>query len=672
MASFSYWSERLLPWLIHAVLLAPSIPLALPRLGVLVDTTAIFRLLAWVACVCAVVVAVRAGIRLRRTPITLSLAAIFLALLLSTLFAVDRYRAVWGDVTRQEGLFHAWALFAFGYASLVAFRNRVVFYRHLQMTVAVSLFFGAWAAVSPIIDFFLLGGDTPSQRLWGVYVNPLFFGDVMLISACLALVCVWNSTRVAQRLLFGAASIGLGVMSVFSGSRSNVLSILAVLWCLAFIVIRIRWRWSFVRILLATFLAGGIVFGTAVATHSATRFSAPLLSRITNVSLADQRLSIWRLQMPGIFERPFFGWGPEGQLISYYRHFDPDLYAQTFEIFDRAHTMFLDVVVTGGLVLLFSVILFLISLFRFLWKQLLNKQETILFVGVMCAVVAHLVYLQFVFDSIFSWIILIPFVAGACAPYMFEARPFWRPHFIMGGIGAVALFCVMTTVVVPVFAFYQSRTAYLAFKRAPQAGGQLYMQSYNLRSVVSTEVAKMFGTAVREAIDHGDRSADIQSIGVLTQSVLAREAAVHPWDPSIPMAQARLFEALEVGFPGSAQPVRALLMATIIRHPWRMEPLQMLALRELRDGRLENAEALLRYTINLNREVGEPYLQLAAVLARAGRVDEARAMVGIGAREDYNISLQALRMYGAIVRSPRTATEIDTRGVMESGNMSAQ
>lgn len=670
-ASFSYWAERLLPWLIHATLLAPCIPLALPRLGVLLDTTAIFRLLAWGAGVCAVAVAMHAGLRLRRTPIMVSLVSIFLALLLATVLAVDRYRALWGDVTRQEGLLHAGALFAFGYASLVAFRNRHALYRHLQLTVAISLFFGIWAVVSPLIDFFVFAGDVPSQRLWGVYVNPLFFGDVMLISACIALVCAGNDTRRAQRVLFSVTSIGLAVMALFSGSRSILLSGLAILWCLVFFVIRIQKRWSMTRILIGTLLVGGMVLIIAGVVHSITHTSFPLLSRITSVSFTDQRLSIWRLQVPGIGERPFFGWGPEGQLLSYYRHFDPNLYAQTFEIFDRAHNIVLDLLVTGGIVLLISTILFVFTLFQFFWKQLSVGRERILILGALCATVAHVVYLQFVFDSIFSWTVLVPLIAGACAPYFFEPHVHRRPRLSVVFIGILAVCCVATTVILPVFALYQSRTAYLAFQKSPRAGGQLYMQAYNVRSVASTEVAKMFGTAIREAIDRGDRSEDIREVGVLVKSILEREATVHPWDPSIPMAQARLFEALEVGFPGSAQPVRELLMATIMRHPWRMEPLQMLALRELRDGRLENAEALLRYTISLNREVGEPYLQLAAVLARAGRIDEARAMVGIGAREDYNISFQALRMYGAIIRSSG-AMNLDAGGVMETGNVPTQ
>lgn len=77
--------------------------------------------------------------------------------------------------------------------------------------------------------------------------------------------------------------------------------------------------------------------------------SSPVLVRFTSFKEATitSREYIWAMSFRGFKERPLLGWGQENYNVVFNKFYDPRLYTQE-QWFDRAHNVFLDWLVAGG------------------------------------------------------------------------------------------------------------------------------------------------------------------------------------------------------------------------------------------------------------------------------------------------------------------------------------
>lgn len=670
--SFSYWARAILAWGVPLVLIAPFVPLAWPRLGVLADTTFVFRTIVLIVFGLAVCVAWEERLRLRWNGVVIALCAVLLVASLATVTAADPSRAFWGDMVRQEGLLHAFVLAAYAFSCAVAFRERATWTRFSYAAVAIALFAAVHAVAWPIMLFFL-GGDVPSHRLWGVYVNPLYFGSVMIVTAWTAVGLAGGSARWRTRLLFACAGVLLAYMGIMSGSRSILLALGASILCGVLLFTHKKTRWHVSVFVMVATIVVALAYGALWLVHDWVGVHLPIVSRITNVSFEDQRWQIWRIFLPAVRERWLTGWGPENQLVAYYVHFLPHLYAYTFEIFDRAHNGLLDILLTTGILGLIATLclgLFLVGAWWKTWRITGSWQALV----AMSAAVFYAIYLLFAFDTVFLWIVLIPIFVAPLASGQWSSSQKKFPQ-----LGLFLCVCAVVAVWVggaalPFLALHQSRTAYMRSKTDMRAGSSLYRSSYQLPSHVRTEVAKMWATAVREAIvlRRGD-SADIRAAGEGALAAFAQEHASHPWDPSIPLAMVRLLEGMAELFPEYTGRIRPLLEETMDRHPQRVEAYQLLALRSLRDGQLEEAAELLRTALRINGDVAQTHLEYAVVLARQGRMAQALWQVGQAGLEDGNAMDPAFRLYISLIRLPEArSADGNGSGVVEPGNMPAE
>ncbi len=670
--SFSYWARNILAWGLPVMLAAPFIPLAWPRLGVLADVSFLFRSGAFLFFSLAIVVAWNERLQFRSLAVWAAATGVLSAVVLASVTAADPARAFWGDMVRQEGLLHACALAAYAVACTVAFRDRTAWHRFAAAAVGIGLFAAVHAAVWPIVSYFI-GGDEPSRRLWGVYVNPLYFGMVMAVTAWIAMSLAGSATTKRSRVLFGAAAVLLAYMAIMSGSRSIFLALGASGLCVLFLYVRASTRLPIAMIGASGAVLLAFAYGLLRFIHLWVRFDFPLLSRITNISLVDQRWQIWQIYLPAIQERWLTGWGPENQLVAYYAHFLPHLYAHTFEIFDRAHNGALDAVLTTGAVGLVATACLGVCLMWY-WGRKWFRDRSWLALTVLGAAVFSFVSVQFVFDTVFSWIVLIPFFVAPLAERLWlGSSKKTSLAFPMLGV-SVAVMAWIMSVLLPFLALHQTRTAYVRSQTDLRAGAHVYRAAYKLPSGVRTEVAKMWATAVREAIvlRRGDPG-EVQAAGEGALAALMEEHRRHPWDPSIPLATVRLLEGLTELFPAYAERIEPLLSQTITAHPNRIEAYQMLALRALRDGRLNLAAQLLQSALRINDDVAQTHLEYAVVLSRQGKIAQALWSIGRAVQEDGNALDPAARLYAAIIRSPATGPlDGNVGGVMEPGNVPAE
>ncbi len=153
--------------------------------------------------------------------------------------------------------------------------------------------------------------------------------------------------------------------------------------------------------------------------------SHPLLSRMSDVStktkLAQTRFWAWQAGIDGWNDSAksvIFGWGPENFNVPFSVHFNPKFYQGpgSETLFDRAHNMFVEVLVTMGLLGFAMYIAMFVVLFRMFWKMYrrpLTPDHRFYAITFASGLVAYMIHNAFIFDTSANYIAFFIFAAFA-------------------------------------------------------------------------------------------------------------------------------------------------------------------------------------------------------------------------------------------------------------------
>lgn len=146
----------------------------------------------------------------------------------------------------------------------------------------------------------------------------------------------------------------------------------------------------------------------------------PTLGRLATISLSDPethtRLVIWHMAFEGFVQKPITGWGQEGFNYVFNTYYEPILYGQE-PWFDRAHNMYLDWLLAGGVPALLLFLAFSLTAVVALYRSKVSRAERILLLS---ALAAYAFQGLFVFDNLFSY---IPFFAILALAHSATSRP---------------------------------------------------------------------------------------------------------------------------------------------------------------------------------------------------------------------------------------------------------
>ena len=138
------------------------------------------------------------------------------------------------------------------------------------------------------------------------------------------------------------------------------------------------------------------------------------LKRVTDLSFTSTtvqtRFWAWEAGLKGWSESSktvFLGWGPENFKIPFSKNFNPKFFrgpgAET--LFDRAHNMFVEVLVTMGIVGFLTYINLFVALFISLRKLIKDKGFIVYGVGLTASIVAYISHNAFIFDAAANFIV---------------------------------------------------------------------------------------------------------------------------------------------------------------------------------------------------------------------------------------------------------------------------
>ncbi len=385
-----------------------------------------------------------------KNPLVGWLGAFMAVFLVSTLFAVDKFFAFFGNVERAEGFVGMMFFFGFFVFALLLFERKewMLFFK-LSIVTGFVLFFNEMVQATQ-------GVVRPSSFTG----NPIYIAQFFLFAIAAAMLVMVEAYRNRRRtgafsawdIVWLIASVVIIPLSIWGISISETRGVLVGIGAgLVVALAYAAWRGKGLAlpvgkgkkinmrlasgIVLAIILLGGSVFWMTRTNPFWQRI--PGVNRLADVSGHDAstqtRLISLGVSLRAItpdnhdvgWEKFFIGWGPENFSIAYNHYYNPKYFEYEQQWFDRAHDKLMDVLVMNGVL---GFIAYLGTWIAMAWllvkrKKFSGESAILLFFGA-----AYFVQNLTVFDDITSYIPLFAFWAFVAFVYAQDALALSAGH----------------------------------------------------------------------------------------------------------------------------------------------------------------------------------------------------------------------------------------------------
>ncbi len=293
---------------------------------------------------------------------------------LADIFGANPYRSFWSNYERMEGfvgLVHLFGYFVVAGSVLSTEKLWMRFFRTITFASLLMVLYGmcqlSGSASCPI--------NQSSTRLDGTLGNAAYLAVFMLFSiAFTAILLAKHRGTAFMKWVYGVLIFFQALILYYTQTRGVIIGlVIGILFSSALILIsnkkNRRIRNGMFGVLGALIL---IVSSIAVFRNSAFVKENEALNRMASFSLTEAlnnpRFMVWGMAMDGFRERPILGWGQENFNLVFNKYYDPKMYRQE-QWFDRAHNIFFDWLIAGGILGLLGYLLLFASAFLFVWKR---------------------------------------------------------------------------------------------------------------------------------------------------------------------------------------------------------------------------------------------------------------------------------------------------------------
>ena len=345
--------------------------------------------------------------RPKKSVILYSIAAFLVVIGLADLFGAAPLKSFWSNFERMEGYVTLLHLSMFFVVVSSVFRE--VDWKRWWNTSLVASFLMVLYCV-----FQLIGINEIHQggvRLDGTLGNAIYLAVYMLFHIFIATLLMWREWhKVSLRWVYGILILLQTTILYYTATRGAILGLLGGLFIMALLnVFNLDQKEKLVRKLSIGVLAFLVILVGVFFVARNTNFvtSSPVLSRFSSLNFNEiktqGRYFVWPMAIEGVKEHPILGWGQENFNYIFNEHYTPEMY-KLEPWFDRAHNIFLDWLVVGGILGLVAYLSLYATLLYVIWKKDtgFSHAEKSILTGLIAAYFFHNV---FVFDHLISYIL---------------------------------------------------------------------------------------------------------------------------------------------------------------------------------------------------------------------------------------------------------------------------
>jgi len=351
------------------------------------------------------------------------------------LLGANQLQSFWSNYERMEGFVGLIHVFAF-FVVIGSFLTRNLWQKYIQTFLISSAFMSFYGFLQ------LTGKITINQgssRLDATFGNSAYLGIYMLFNIFLAAyLLVREKKGSGMKWLYWPIIILDFVIMYYTATRGVLLGFLGGVIFSAILVALFEKKHPAVKkgvagVLVAIVAVVGLFF---IFKNSSLVKNSPVLSRMASISLSDgdtqARFMVWSMAIDGFKERPILGWGQDNFNLVFNKYYNAKMFDRE-QWFDRAHDIFLDWLIAGGIFGLLSYLFLFVSgvvlvwrpetdipkgslLFRF--KHILTRyfsgeeSDKVLENSILTGLfVAYFINNIFVFDNLYSYILFFSVLA---------------------------------------------------------------------------------------------------------------------------------------------------------------------------------------------------------------------------------------------------------------------
>ncbi len=333
--------------------------------------------------------------------------------LLTVMWSIDPRLSFYGSLGRQMGFvgeFYFFLFFVIVFLDLIFSENKERKINRIILTGVISSFVVSVYAIFQFFGYDFLTWEEPAsitKRAMSTLGQPNFLGAFLLLTIPLSLYLFNESKRVIFKIVYFLIFVLQFLAMVFSGSRGAWLGLMIASALFLFIFYYRKNKKVFflglgALILFLLFL----IFGSSVPSE---RFRSAF-----NVSRGSSsvRVSVWSASLDFIKENKM-GIGLEGQkdAIGPYYQKDWAVLSKVNVVFDRAHNLFLDLIIEVGVIGAIIWLFFYYFVFKISFQNILKGQNRSLSVAIVWALMAYLISLLFNFSVIVTHLYFWLFVS---------------------------------------------------------------------------------------------------------------------------------------------------------------------------------------------------------------------------------------------------------------------
>lgn len=252
------------------------------------------------------------------------------------------------------------------------------------------------------------------NRLDATLGNAIYLAVYLLVHIFITALLLWKfRTKKIYPYVYGVVIICQAIILFYTGTRGTVVALIGGLIVVTLLLALFEKQNKKLR----TGAIGGLILlcvlvaGFQFVKHTQYVQHQRVLSRLAAISLADlaPRLTIWKMALVGFTHKPLLGYGQENFNYVFNTYYQPSMYNQE-QWFDRAHNVFLDWLVAGGILGLLSYLALFCAALWYIWKKSskFDHYERILLTGLF---VAYFVHNLSVFDNLVSYMLFFTMLA---------------------------------------------------------------------------------------------------------------------------------------------------------------------------------------------------------------------------------------------------------------------
>ena len=353
----------------------------------------------------------------RFNAISLSISVFTFIALIADLAGLNPLRSIWSNFERMEGwlmIIHLWGYFMVLSSVL---RTKESWHKFFNVVIVSGLI----TALYGLTQFFGWAETHQGSRVDASLGNSAYMAVYMLFNAFIS--AYLAASYFAKKHLFWSytiASIFFSFIMFQTATRGTIIgwTIAIIVSCAIYAIFgrKASGQSNKSRIISGSLILFVLVVGTLFYFNRKASWiqKNEVLGRLASISISDTKTQarrfIWPMAIKGITESPkttFIGVGQENFNYIFNSHYNPEMWRHE-QWFDRAHSVFLDWFVAGGLLGLLSYLsLYIISLIFIIKSEKTIGEKSVL-IGLLVGYAIHNV---FVFDNQTSYVMFFTLLA---------------------------------------------------------------------------------------------------------------------------------------------------------------------------------------------------------------------------------------------------------------------